>query len=76
VAVCVVVSVSLMTVAEAGKPADAQKALPTAGSSSSQIQLQVMLSRSRLDVRLWLQCRLALTNSLLLTFSGLCGSDG
>ena len=74
-----VVSVSPVPVSETDKLTDASRpapTLPTVSTVSSQSQLHAMLSRSRVDTRLWLQCRLALANSLLLTAGGLCGSDG
>lgn len=67
--------ISVSAVAEdATKPADAPRMSPPP--VSSQTQLHAMFSRSRLDARLWLDCRLALTKSLLSTAGGLCSSDG
>ena len=60
--------------ADSSEPADVMKTSPTA--NSSQTQLQLMLSRGRLDARLWLDCRLALTKSLLSTAGDLCCLDG
>jgi len=63
--------------AEAAKPpADGPKP-PSEFASSSQTQLQMMFSRSRLNTRLWLNCRLELTRTLLATAAlRLTSSDG
>ena len=43
---------------------------------SSQFQFQNFQSRSRLDARLWLRCRLALVESLLLEIKGMGNVKG
>ena len=66
-------SSDLAVVAEAAKPTDPLKTSSSSSSAvSSQTQLQTMLSRSRLNTRLWLDCRLALARSLLSTLGALC----
>ena len=71
--VCCLVSVPALAT-DAVKPADAPRTSEVP--SSSRTQLQMLLSQSRLDGRLWLDCRLALARTLLSTAGRLCGSDG